>query len=965
MELLEKKYSKYNSSLKFKELKMSLMAFNQNQDYLNFVDEVRLETASSKPRGHFEIAYYLNGGNLKVAKEVFEKEILNVKYAQQLYLAGGHIYSNTYRYTHDDMRNYTNADKFYQLAIKHSELDFLDKMQIHSFYATYYMNNFFNKQSISRTKELEKYLISYSNDLNHIMNCKELFNEVYIDNLIDNYLFSLLCLKKEEEYIKFFESLTLHSHTRHYLTYCSLKDSPIDHKAVQLKLLRTKSSDDILAYASLLVEEYFKEKEIVFNFFSKESELILSYDFVVYSYVTGAIELKYEIYDNFIKKIEEHKYKNMEYILSYFEIALHKDTSISKEDIDKLEEMGYSETKTESRLFLILCMLQRVSQQEKYLNLAIEKQGLFRNIIAKTLKLCSEDKNLHSNKFDAFVKKIESKNEMAGYIGNVYADMNHLENAFKYYYMVFEQNKSVEIAKTLLNVSWKYYHKFRTLINNIKQTKVYNYLIGQLDELEIELLTLVFGYSFIIEKNTSNIYVVLNQYLLNSPIESMSKDLQIAFSNMHIQTMTVSSKVHNDLIFVESNKCLVKDGCTFVKEHYSIDKSYIKSYGFISVSEDEYSLKLEDKSFNEDSLFHRLTGPFTFKCDNPEMTSLKIDIDGDEPMKALFDFLKNENKKSKDFFRKYSDNEMITLFHLSSRNYKNYFSLIPFLIESDIKFNTGLINHQPIEVKKLLTLSSLIMLEHLNMLDQVLKRTDIFIQRTLVDFLIKFEEDLNSNIELLKRLSESFLYDILLNEEQNHEKKRILLVIQKIRKHERIINDHKEILPIKGVSELLEPWIGVQETQSLAYALKHQFQVITEDRMFYKICATANLNQNMLTNCMAIVCSTLLDNEKSNTLKIQLHKKSYFPVLESTYFTALENFMFDKDFDTLLESEKELFKIALSYGYLDPIFNKYIFKLQVLNSSFSDTNISVFDTNIKKVALYLQYDIGLLEPKIS
>lgn len=958
---LEKNYSSRNDILRFKELKMSLMAFNQDKKYFDFVDDVIEDIDKSKPRGHFEIVYFLNGGKLEEATEVFEREILNTKYEKHLYLPGGHIYSNTYRHTDEDKENYTRADKFYKLAIEHCELDFLDKMQIDGFYAIYYINNYFTKKIIPNIEELKKNFHSYRDSLKHIMDYREYFDEKYIETLADNYLFSLMSSDNEEEYINFFETLDPYLIIRHYLTYCSLKNNSINHNEVQLRLLSKKSFDDIVAYSALFNEQSIEDKKKAFDFFTKEMSLILISDYTLFAYVIGATGLKMEIEKELLGRIEENKYNSLEYILSYFEISLYKDTLLSEDDINKLEEYGNKEIKTEGRVLLVLNMLQRVNHHKKFLDLAISKQGLFKSVIAKTLKLCTKDRNILLNDFDKFVTRIENKDKVNADIGNIYNERSHLENAFKHYFMYFEQNKGIEIAKIVLTVSWQYYHKFNNkMINNIQQTKVYNYLIGQLDELETDLLLIIFGYSFVIEKNTSNIYGALNQFILNTPIESMDKELKIALSNVHIQTMIVSKKVQDELILVESNKCLVKDGYTYIKTYFNIDESYIKKYGFRTIDEDEYALKLEDELFEEQSLFHRLVGPFAYRCENPEIMTFEINTKSKNPMESLVDFMGEQTKINQNIFKKYDENKDVSLYKLSSNQYKNYFSLVPFLIENTIRFNSGFVNPKPTSIKKLLTLSSLIMLEHLNMLDEVLKRSDIFIQRTVVDFLIVFEEEISSNTELIKKLSDNFTYNILLNAEQEDESMKILSIIKKIRIHKQIVNDHKEVFPVKGISELLESFIGVQETQALAYAMKHQYQIITEDRMYYRLTAILNIKNSMLSNCMGIIFSTLQDINKSNMLRMQLHQKNYFPVLETNYSKILEDFMFTVDFDTLTESNKELFRIAYSYGCLDLVFNKYNFKLQVLNTIFRNDSNLLFDINVKKVLIYLQDDIKLL-----
>lgn len=86
---------------------------------------------------------------------------------------------------------------------------------------------------------------------------------------------------------------------------------------------------------------------------------------------------------------------------------------------------------------------------------------------------------------------------------------------------------------------------------------------------------------------------------------------------------------------------------------------------------------------------------------------------------------------TRDLFVRYSNGKEIGFYPLSKSNYSNYFTLIPYLLEhNEFNFNAGQINYKLPEVKKILTLSSIIFLNNLSLLEQILEREDIYIQRT-------------------------------------------------------------------------------------------------------------------------------------------------------------------------------------------------------------------------------------------
>ena len=286
IEVLEKKYKKFNNNLKFKELKLTMMSLNDDDKFLEYAEILRVETPNSKPKGHFEIIYYLNTRNIEKAKEIFEEEIKIDRYKEKLYLVGGHIYSNGYRYLDSDKENFDKADTFYSLALKHIELDFLEKLQISGFYATHFMNNQL-RDKIRSDDILRKALKEYKTQLNIIMNNREHFDKDYIDNLIDNYLFSLISLNLSTEYIEFYESLDSDSSIRHYLTYCDFKNIELPHSFCQEEILKNNSLEDILVYISLIDDGIDEDKKIVLDFFNEKKELVYKNEFVLYLYVVN------------------------------------------------------------------------------------------------------------------------------------------------------------------------------------------------------------------------------------------------------------------------------------------------------------------------------------------------------------------------------------------------------------------------------------------------------------------------------------------------------------------------------------------------------------------------------------------------------------------------------------------------------------------------------------------------------
>ena len=910
------------NDLQFNELKLTMMSLNQNsEEFFAFAEELRIKTPNSNPKGHFEIVYYLNSKQLEKAKETFEKEIKNEIYKDKLYLIGGHIYSNEYRDLDSDSENFEKADTFYKLALEHTNLDFLEKLQIDGFYATYFMNNQF-RDKINTDNNLKDKLLEYKSSLNILLNNKQYFDKNYVDSLIDNYLYSLISLGLSEEYITFYESISDYSIMRHYLTYCEIKGYDIDHKKCQSKIFIDNLLDDILVYISLIDDrKQDKDKKIVLDFFTNNKKYIYKNAFTVYMYIKGIIYFKNEIDNKLIKFVNSKKYENLEYILTYFEISLYLSTPITDIDKEELFKKAQEENLTFMRLYQSIIMLKRVNSQKSYLDLVIEKQNTFRSLIKIVLEnICYEDKNLLLPNYDSFVTRINNPNLYAGLIGNIYSQHDDLNNAFKYFYLEFKKQKNVNVATSILHLSQIYYQRFTQNLDVVKQNEVYNFILGKLDELEIDLLIALFGYGLIIKQDSSSVFPSINQYLLRENIQEISNDIHIKFSDIHISTMTFTKDLYQKMILIDTNLCLEKDGKTYIKDIYEINSENIKNYGFLTISEDDYNLKKQDKSYKECSLFHRISGVFTFNCNNPKMVTMDIKNDFSE----LFNLIEEHKQLKIKMFENFNEGKVVTFQNLAENDYKKYFTLIPKLLDSNYNFDSGKYNYQPIKIQKILTLSSIILLDKINYLDDVLEREDIYLQRTLIRFILSYKQELDENTtEIPDFDSKDCQFTLFLETNYFTEKQRLISLFNKLIKHEKVIEDDKENLPIKEFASRILKDFGLQEYHALAYAYNYNFQIITEDKTFLHFFKRFDFNLTMLSNSIVLL-NDLLSVDDSNYLKISLHKNKYKPLFEDKYINILIRFMKLEDINNLYESEKDFLKeVVNDYGILDDLKKKF------------------------------------------
>lgn len=950
IELIEKEYKNF-IEIKFKEFKLTLMALNKNEGFFEFSKKLRIETPNSKPQGHFDIVFYLNSGNVSKAREVFEQEITNTQYRDKLLLIGGHIYSNLYEYNQNEMNIFNYADKYYREALETEELSFLDKLQIKGFYATYLLNS--NMQNKIPNGELLFSVEDYKKSLDIVLENEKYFNVDYIKIVIENYIHILMYLGFKDEYIEFYKKYEKDLSIKHYMQYYGMNGTEYDHNKIQKYIFKNQELNDLLVYSSLVFNSSNKNIEEIIKFLQTKKEYLYEHSFIPYAYVKGHISLSNEIETDLIKYLEEHKYNDLDILLAFLETAHYIHIEISNQDIDKLIELSSDENNMQARILDVIKLLKKLDRRKEYIDLALSKQNTFSSIIFETLKICEKDENLHFKDFEYFINNISNQDYYNATIGNIYVKHDRPDKAFNYYYLESKRNDNQEAMIALLKVTWDYFNISQKILENSKQIEIFNLLITRKEHLKFEDLIFLLMYAIHILKDTRQILPIVNQELLNLDIKNLDNPLQVMLSNIFTQTSFGVLSNYNDIFLFDANLCLVQDGKTYLQNNYTVLEENKNNFGLHLIDDNEYFLKKQDNTYTEESLFHRVVGAFAFRCENPNMIQMKLDEDSEEPLHELFDFMNQQTNHTKDLFQRYSDEIHIGLYALA-HNYKNYFTLIPYLLNSKtINFNSLYINYLPKERKKILTLSSIVFLNEINQLEVVLKREDIVIQQTLVNWLKDYSQKIDYT-----NMPQDFTY----LDEEGHKfipftddsikqaetfKASILEIINALLKCE-IIDDTSENLSIKETYSMLAPHIGSQEYKALAYCMNYNYQIISENNIFEMLFDTMKNNKIFISNSLALLTETL-KSDTYRSLIIDLHMKKFKYVLNENYVNDLLDFMKKYNISNLLDEEKELIKIANSYGFLDKIKQYYINRFKVLYPKTSlPTKIS-FDENIEKI----------------
>lgn len=949
-ELIEHIETEYKTFIdtKFKELKLTLFALTNNQKFFELSKQLRLEAPNSLSQRHLEIVFYLNSRDIEKAKELFEEEIKITQYRHKLLLIGGHIYSNLYRDDKEDISIFNNADMYYKELLETEQISFLDKMQIQGFYAITLLN-----KNLQRKTLQDDFLFSvedYKKSLDVVFENGAYFSPEYIKILVENYIYILSYLGQKDAYNEFYKRYENDLSIKHYIQYCTVNSIQFDHQRVQESILKYSKLDDLLIYMSLVLHGCAEDIDKIIKFLQPDNKFIYEDSSILYHYVKAHILQNLKIETEIFKYLEDNRHRDLNILMAYIESNLYVKNQIHDADIAKLIEFSLAEDVFFIRILHVIKLLQQLGKRKDYLNLALKKQNIFPDIIFETLKICYEDNYLFFKEFEIFVGGIANIDLYKRILGAVYEKFDKPDIAFNYYYSEYEKNDGLDIMFALLKVVGGYYHKSHQILEETKQREIFNALIAKEKELNLEAFIFLLSYALHILKDTRQILPLLNQKLLNTDIENLDNALKIQLSNIF---MTQYGSNNKEMFLYESNLCLIQDGKTYVKNNYSIAEENQKNFGFIAIDANEYFLKKQDDTHKEESLFHRIVGPFAFRCENPNMIPIAFDKDGENPLSGLFAFMDEHTNQTKNLFQRYSDNTFQGLYALAKHDYKNYFTLIPYLLNNqNMNFNSLHVNYLPKETKKILTLSSIIFLNEINQLDLVLKRDDIVIQQTVVNWLQGYFEKIDyTNIpQTFNHLNEEGHKFVPFTENSIEEATKfkgfVLSLLTRILKCT-IINDISENLPLKEAKTLM-PFVGIQEYQALAYSFNHNYQIISENNIFDMLFETLKFNKGFISNATMLLEGSL-EYEKRRSLILDLHRKNYKYVLSKNFEKSLIAFMQEKDILSLQQEEFEPIKVANGYGFLENIKKYYNDKFKVLFPKAALPVKTFFDENIEKL----------------
>lgn len=977
IENIEKHYKEF-IDLGYEEVKLIVLSLkNEEKEFFELADKIILESTKDLKRVKFELMYCLNTNDIEKAKTIFEKLTDQEKKSKDISILGGHIYSS--------LNKYDNADKYYQIALSH-DISFLDRVIIYGFYGTDIINRFmYGRKLNDNYKDIVR---TYQNLIKDIFNNEKYFDTSYISNLKNIYLYLLMVLDDKDTYIEFFkeENCDTLVFINHYFHWCNLTQTEIDHRKIQNTILEEKNEVFLFQYLHILGLKNNDSSEVL-NFLEANKDFIYENKFVTWLYIQSKLQTKEIVEKDIIDFVASKKYENIEYLLSYIRLCQYQLIDIDEDDLTRLINFAYDEYIISARIFEVLDLLYELGKRKEYLDLAIHKQADFDNVITHTLNLCFEDRDLVYGDFEFFVMNIDNIELFFGKLGDIYTKFNDYPKAFDYYFKYQENNTDNVLLKLkLLEVVIRHFIKTKSILEDLKQQEIFDSIVQQKEKLEINELIFLLQYSILIIQDTKQILPILNKKLLATDISIIDQRLKIELSNLYTQTLFGTINNFDDLFLYDDNICLEKNKLfeklrklkwssdlikqnlkdfqyqfnefrnktysVYVKDSYSLSKENIARFGFITTDVDKYFLMSQDEEIKKKSLFHEIVGSFAYRVDNPNFIPIEVDMDSEEPFSEFFSFIDDQHNKTLELFQKYSKEEYIGLFPLASYKYENYFTLIPYLLNHNEYQLNSLKPTLLKDKKKILTLSSIIFLNHIGHLDDVLQRDDVVIQKTLINWF----KDYIKNYKSINRPQDfSYMDDdnhtfIPFTEEEAKKaeifRKDMISLLTKLLNCN-LIDDTTVNLPIGGAYEILAKEMGVQEYHALAYCLVNNYQIISENNIFDMLFNHFKYNNNYLGNSIGLL-RDIIEQDDMFELEQFLYQKKYRYLFHCLDEKKMIKYLSYDRFQAIVNEQIILrYKVWYEYGCLDKIIDKFLHTEKVIFPKNILTEEDIFYINMK------------------
>jgi len=934
---IDKNLAKHRDEIYY-QMWASIYALDCNRDAFDRTVEVLKKefNGNSNPSKYFELIYLLNSKQTMEAKELCEN-LLAANQALNLEAVIGNIFANIYINT-GQYEFFEKAELIYDKYLSSGKANFFEKLEMYQFSSFYSINNLltnqYNEQCNIKLKQTKEILESIYDDFKY-------FASNYRQTLQSHYLHCLFFIDKNQ-FSDIFKIINADEiDIVNFIFYYIDSDcKAIEHDVIKERILQKNEQEILVQYLNILVK---KQPSMVIDFIS-DNKQYLDNEIVLNLYLEAQANENIMPNETVFSMIKNRKDNSLISFITYLEVMQLTHKKIDNEEMAKLIDSIGDENIQPILIIKAIALLSQNNKQKDYLDLAIKYANIHPVIIKEILLICQQDKDLLLLDFDNFINAVDNI-ENSIIIGNTYLQYRSLDKAYSFYRLAWDNlelsnSYKVNFALSILqNCTIQNFLSNNGSIIDSQQDKIYkSYIECNYESLTIEQCAILSYYLIAVEKAFDLGFQYINRKLLGTDIHKLDDRQKELLS--HIYFYTIIERLEETII--TKHNIVIKKECIFYISKNCCDE-ISSSNKFILKNQESFDLLSYDENIEKTSIYHQLCNIFISTMKSEHFHAIKYNLE--DPLGNIKDFLHKQATEGKDAIKAYSDGENVPFYRLSNHSYENYFNLIPQLLESnDINFNAGFNNPQPKSVNKILTFSSILLLEHLNMLDTVLTRDDIFIQKTTSNWLTYFIKSLDNQKEILKLHSDGEnLYKNIADEKTIKQSQKYLLALAtKIINHGNFVNDENEIFALKDSMEILAPTIGIQEYRALAFAYNNGYQVISEDRIFNVFLNILGLNASLVSNSISLINNELpIDRNDLIAIYKNLSNKKYKHIFnKQTTLDTINRIIFEYP-TYAVESLKNSDLIGLvvssahEYGWMEEIEKfyeqTYIFKPPMSN----------------------------------
>ncbi|WP_319202260.1 hypothetical protein [uncultured Ilyobacter sp.] len=808
---------------------LQLILFSVEKDYKNYIKLVNhFMVTSNINKKYAELVYLINTGEIKKLEEKLNElndfELNDEKFKK--------IKAFYYSLTSKDHLDLEQSFEKY----KYSKEILLEQCQGYPFKKVgMYLKILCNPLNLySDGKNIEKYMLDFIDAeevLDKIFTQIDAYDEKLKINFIIIYLFIKEILKKEDQFLKIAQENLDYLNEELLIAYYTKKGLSFKKEILDKYLSSGEKDSILLDYLFYILNKEAQYDEILSIIY--ESKLINSSSKTVkYYYYHSNLNLKnYTV----LEKLEKEKDINcqtlyLEVLFENFKEKINKNRIYNYLKYIKEEELNLFSLKKSIKLLL------KIGQYDVFFLLIDKYFKMYTGIIHDALILLIENENTGYIHFKDYIKKFETIIPKDDYlmIADSFYFFGDINSYIRFLNCIWHKEKNIRLSFNLLKAILKdeLYDDYK---NEVK--KAWNFLSENRDTLDLEQAIIFSIFSIKIEEYDEIAY--LNKILLENFDQITEKEIDLLeflwgelIQNKKFKKSKL--KLTNNFILFENKK--------FCSNLYNISVVLKEKLSLNSIDSGHLLILSRKENSQSYSLIHYLLDFFVKDFSNMKSFSGTTE----EQIKHIKEMIiKNDhNDLISDYMK---EDELSSLYCLAKKEYYYYPDIMNIFFEKKSGF---FVENRPSDSPKILTISSIILLKKLNLLEKIYNFNNVYIQNSVIAYVRHLYENTRSIIN-----KDSIVYNkeidyLSIESLTENDYKRLEEYWEEIYSfllkfpEESIIPDKESIKPFRIdeiTEESLVKFIGRLEINAIYLSIRLGYQLITEDKGTYLLMKKTNV----------------------------------------------------------------------------------------------------------------------------